>query len=124
MLSPKAIIWSSNGRRTLRNVRQDSQGGPRIEIDSNEATKLSLDLSHYLPAGETITALDLTSLGITATGTVDSGNQSATITISNPQPNGRVYYKLTLSTGEITTDTITVQNRVEGVSTTGAFYDV
>lgn len=124
MLSPKAIIWSSNGSRMFRNVRRNSLDGPQVEVDSNETTILKLDLTHYLPAGGTITALSITPVGVTASATIDTPDaQSATITIGSPKTNGRLGYQITLSTGEITADTITTQNRTEGFSAGGVPFD-
>jgi hypothetical protein len=62
----QAILFNERGPVVYKNVRMDTTGEPLILIDKSEVSRLLLDFTAYLGAGETISSATIAADAVTA----------------------------------------------------------
>ena len=97
-MARQAILYTSRGPATFRNVRQDHVGYPLVLMEDGEVRVVTLDLTNALEPGETISSASVAAEGVT--GAVATSSPTVTLTLSAPTSWGEAVVTITLSSGE------------------------
>ncbi len=107
-MARQAVIFSSKGPTTFRNVRRNPAQEVVIQVNEGEAKTLALDLTDLLESGETISSATVANQGIAAT--IALATPIATVTITSADHDGTSIVTMTLSSGEIAVTNLRAKN--------------
>lgn len=100
---------TSEGPKTLRNIRQDMNGDPVLLVKSGETQKLRINFADWLEGAETISSVTNTARNCTVSQTLSSPNLDLTISAVTSRTSGSITLTATSSTGNVMTQRINVR---------------